>query len=67
MEFVVTVVGLLVFGWIYLAAQHAVVTYHLRKRHMECLWRLDDIVDVNFDTRSGEMMSAAIGEELQKI
>jgi hypothetical protein len=41
--------------------------YALRRRHMESLMRLDDQVKVSLPPEAGELVSAAINEELDEV
>jgi hypothetical protein len=66
-ELFVGLIGLLTFMLVYLTAQYVAVQAQLKVRHMESLFRLDDVVRVSLPTDAGDMVSAAIDEEVEKV
>jgi hypothetical protein len=63
MEFVVTLYALLVFGMVGLYSYHGFTLYRLKTKQLEVLWRLEEIVKVNFPADDAELLLAAIDEE----
>jgi hypothetical protein len=64
MEFIVAVIAGLVFCIIVLIARNAKLAYNLRKRHLESLFRIDDMVNQNLQPDTAEMLSAVVNEEM---
>jgi hypothetical protein len=67
MEFVVCLVSGLVFGVVVMFAQLVRDRYVLKRRHMDSLGRLDEVVRVSLPPIAGELVSAAIDEELSGV
>jgi hypothetical protein len=67
MEFVVGLVGLLVFALVYSEARSRWAVYALKRNHIASLTRLDGVFRVSLPPVAGELVSAAIDEELDGI
>lgn len=67
MEFVVGSIGVLVFCIILLWARHVRTCYVLKRNHFHSLMRLDEQTRVSLPPLAGELVSAAIDEELNQV
>lgn len=64
---IIFLIAVLVFCWISAEARLRWNTYVLKRNHVECLMRLDDQVLVSLPPDTGEMVSAAINEEMCEV
>ena len=67
MELFIGIIAVLVAGLIYMVSANISARFKLRRQHIECLHRLDDVVRVSLPPDAGEMVSAAINEELDEV
>lgn len=67
MELLIGFVALLVVALIVSESRSRHNAYTLKRNHMASLMRLDDSVRVNLPPVAGELMSAAIEEELDEV
>jgi len=64
MHFIVAVIGFLVFALIWSESRRARQVYTMKLRHVMSLYRLKDQVAVSLPATAGELVCAAIDEEI---
>lgn len=67
MELFIALIGGLTIALIVVISQLARTRYVMGKRHLESLYRLSDIVKVSLPVEQGELVDAAIQEEIDEI